>query len=74
MNKRTSKFWPFDPQKPSLPEFFVGRKPERDTIENLADEVIVGQTKIGFIIGEKGYGKTSLSQKCKDVIEKNIKR
>lgn len=63
--------WPFDPGQPANPDLFVGREKQTEKISELCKEALEGKTKIGFIVGARGIGKTSLSNYCKISLSKS---
>jgi len=53
---------PFDPGKPVHPELFIGRREEIARIDRAASEVTNGKSRVLFIRGDYGIGKSSLAK------------
>lgn len=52
---------PFTPGQPVDPQFFVGRKEQVERLIQRAQSALAGRVEIVFVSGERGIGKTSLS-------------
>ncbi|MBI4459701.1 MAG: ATP-binding protein [Acidobacteria bacterium] len=68
MPKDTSS--PFTPGLPVPPEFFVGRLGEINRLRKKVARSASGRLEVGFLIGERGIGKSSLASFVKLLSER----
>lgn len=60
---------PFRPGQPVPIEFFVGRSPEIERLRGMVNASTQGRFKIGFVSGERGIGKSSLTAFVRHLVE-----
>jgi Cdc6-like AAA superfamily ATPase len=61
---------PFTPGQPVPMEFFVGRIQEIERLRSLVRAAALGRFKIGFVMGERGMGKSSLVSFVRSLCER----
>ena len=62
---------PFRPGQPVPIEFFVGRLPEIKRLLGIVNASTQGRFKIGFVSGERGIGKSSLTAFVRHLVERD---
>ena len=60
---------PFRPGQPVPIEFFVGRSAEIERLRGMVNASTQGRFKIGFVSGERGIGKSSLTAFVRHLVE-----
>jgi len=62
---------PFTPGLPVPVEFFVGRLEEVKQLRDKAVSVLTGRLEVGFLVGERGIGKSSLASFVRYLCERD---
>ena len=62
---------PFRPGQPVPIEFFIGRYREIERLRSMVNASTQGRFKIGFVSGERGIGKSSLSAFVRRLVERD---
>ena len=63
---------PFTPGRPVPVEFFVGRLQEIDRLRRKVGHAVNGQLQIGFLVGERGIGKSSVASFVRYLCEREL--
>ncbi len=63
---------PFTPGIPVPVEFFVGRRPQIELLRNKVRNSVSGRVEVGFVVGERGIGKSSLASFIRALAEKDF--
>ena len=62
---------PFSPGRPIGPDFFIGRINEISRLIEIIRSTSQGKTRVGFISGERGIGKSSIANMALHIAERN---
>jgi len=63
---------PFSPGRPVPVEFFVGRKAEILALHEKVRRSLEGHVEVGFVVGERGIGKSSLASFVRSWCEQSL--
>jgi len=63
---------PFTPGRPVPLELFVGRTTEIERLREKVRSAVAGRVEVGFVIGERGIGKSSLAAFVRSLCERDL--